>query len=177
MDYFNGKFEYKVDELINYSSNKRLVKLFLFLKFIIDNSTDSEAVTLAIKLLDNVKSIPQGALSAVLTDCSFGYWVYLSDCLKNRIKNGEEIPDSDIPQLSYFKIGMDPLKFLLFDLKRWVLSAHLITRQEYQDSFLFLNSEMYIPIYGITINGFNNQVASLSYKKNHLIIGSESIPT
>jgi hypothetical protein len=90
-----------IEDINKININQRLIKYSLFMKFIINNASDEKIVEFAKLQYQQSKEIPTGALTAIFSDPSFGFWLYISKCIENRLINKEAIPKSDLPHLLF----------------------------------------------------------------------------
>jgi hypothetical protein len=153
------------------------------MKFIMNHSPLLEERDLAISIYDHSKKIPPGALAAVFSDPSFSYWIYLSTCIKRRLENGEEIPESDLPYLKGLtnKYLQTPLHFHLTEINRFLFSASLLSRLPMESTINILEGVFYLPILGLyftldtdttqTIASFNLIGNSFTFKIGDQLFG------
>ena len=76
-----------INEINNVNLNQRLIKYSLFMKFIINNSKEVKILNLAKSIYEKSREVPSGALTAIFADPSFGFWLYISKCIENRLIN------------------------------------------------------------------------------------------
>jgi hypothetical protein len=140
-----------IDEIIQHNVNRNLIRYNLFMKFIMNQTFYPEEKRIAMKVYEQSKKIPSGALAAVFSDPTFSYWIYLSSCLKKRLENGEEIPDTDLPYLVGIsnKESGNALKYHLLEINRFLFSAAILSRTDIEGEVLILEDAFYLPILGI----------------------------
>ena len=141
-----------INETNNVNLNQRLIKYSLFMKFIINNSEEEKIKTLAKSIYEKSKEVPSGALTAIFADPSFGFWLYISKCIENRLINNEKIPISDLPHMHFLKDDEDILYYHLIDLNRWILGACMLSKLSFESLILIRNQKLYIPIMGIVFD-------------------------
>ena len=141
-----------INETNNVNLNQRLIKYSLFMKFIINNSEEEKIKTLAKSIYEKSKEVPSGALTAIFADPSFGFWLYISKCIENRLINNEKIPISDLPHMHFLKDDEDILYYHLIDLNRWILGACMLSKLNFESLILIRNQKLYIPIMGIVFD-------------------------
>jgi len=140
-----------IREINQFNVNKNLITYNLFMKTIMNLDSYPEEKDLAMISYKHSKEIPTGALAAIFSDPSFSYWIYLSKCLTNRIKNNEFIPSSDLPYLK----GVDhydsskSLKYHLNELNRFLVAASLLAKVDVEVPVNIINNGFYLPILGI----------------------------
>jgi HEXXH motif-containing protein len=165
-----------IDEIVQQNVNRNLIRYNLFMKFIMNQSQYLKEKELALCIYEQSKKIPPGALAAVFSDPSFSYWVYLSNCIKKRLENGEDIPISDLPYLKGLENMklQSPLYFHLIEINRFLFSAAMLSRTPLEAPVNFLEGIFYLPILGlyftsniattITDASFNNQGESFTFR-------------
>ncbi len=170
---YNSDF---IDEIIQQNVNRNLIRYNLFMKFIMNQSQYLKEKELAVCIYEQSKKIPPGALAAVFSDPTFSYWVYLSNCIKKRLENDEDIPISDLPYLKGLEnIQLQsPLYFHLIEINRFLFSAAMLSRTPLEAPVNFLEGIFYLPILGlyfisniattITDASFTNQADSFTFR-------------
>jgi hypothetical protein len=141
-----------INEINNVNLNQRLIKYSLFMKFIINNSKEEEIIILAKSIYEKSREIPSGALTAIFTDPSFGFWLYISKCIENRLINKEIIPKADLPHMDFLNENDDFLYYHLIDLNRWILGACMLSKLNFESLIIIRNQKLYIPIMGIVFD-------------------------
>ena len=141
-----------INETNNVNLNQRLIKYSLFMKFIINNSKEEKIIDLTKSIYEKSREIPSGALTAIFADPSFGFWLYISKCIENRLINNEKIPISDLPHMHFLKDNEDILYYHLIDLNRWILGACMLSKLNFESLILIRNQKLYIPIMGIVFD-------------------------
>ena len=141
-----------INEINNVNLNQRLIKYSLFMKFIINNSKEVKILNLAKSIYEKSREVPSGALTAIFADPSFGFWLYISKCIENRLINNEKVPISDLPHMHFLNGGDDFLYYHLIDLNRWILGACMLSKLNFESLILIRNQKLYIPIMGIVFD-------------------------
>ena len=141
-----------INEINNVNLNQRLIKYSLFMKFIINNSKDEKIIILAKSIYEKSREIPSGALTAIFADPSFGFWLYISKCIENRLINKEIIPKADLPHMDFLNENDEFLYYHLIDLNRWILGACMLSKLNFESLILIRNQKLYIPIMGIVFD-------------------------
>lgn len=162
-----------ISEIKNINLNQRMIKYSLFMKFIINNSENLQIVELTKSIYENSKRIPSGALSAIFTDPSFEFWLYISNCIEKRLINNEPIPKSDLPHLNFLNEKDNFLYFHLIDLNRWILAACLLSKIDFDSSILLRDRKLYIPILGVIFENLSDEIiinTKFEFSKNNLIL-------
>lgn len=151
-----------VNEILQQSINQNLIKYSLFMKFISEYAPIEEDRILAKDSYQKSKKIPSGALAAIFSDPSFCFWIYLSGCIQQRIENNEIIPSTDIPYLKNHLGDVENriVEIHLLELNRFLLSASMLSRAEFNCELIVLDNSIFVPQYGISINipGKRNRV-------------------
>jgi hypothetical protein len=151
-----------VNEILQQSINKNLIKYSLFMKFISEFAPLDEDKILAKNCYHKSKMIPSGALGAIFSDPSFCFWIYISGCIQQRIENNENIPLTDIPYLTNYAGDTENriVEIHLLELNRFLLSASILSRTDFNGEFNVLDSSVFIPHYAISVNipGKRNRV-------------------
>jgi HEXXH motif-containing protein len=147
-----------IEEVIQQNVNKNLIRYNLFMKSIISQSEYMIEKELATTAYEISKQIPIGALSAVFSDPTFSYWIYLSSCIKKRLENGEKIPNSDLPYLVGLNLAQPGkgLFYHLLELNRFLVAASFLARIDIKVQVNFLENRLYFPILGIYFEGFDS---------------------
>ena len=78
--------------------------------------------------------------------------MYISKNILSRIKNGEQIPASDVPHLSINE-ETDIFELHLYELNRWLLVASILSKNEFESKIPSIKGIIYIPIFGFRIEG------------------------
>jgi HEXXH motif-containing protein len=145
-----------IEEVIQHNVNKNLIRYNLFMKSIMGQSEYLLEKELATNAYEQSKRIPIGALAAVFSDPTFSYWIYLSSCIKKRMENGEEIPNSDLPYLVGLSAAQPGkgLFYHLLELNRFLVAASFLARIDIKAQVNFLEDRLYVPILGIYFEGF-----------------------
>jgi HEXXH motif-containing protein len=145
-----------IEEVIQHNVNKNLIRYNLFMKSIMGQSEYLLEKELATSAYEQSKRIPIGALAAVFSDPTFSYWTYLSSCIKKRMDNGEEIPNSDLPYLAGLSTAQPGkgLYYHLLELNRFLVAASFLARIDIKAQVNFLEDRLYVPILGIYFEGF-----------------------
>ena len=125
-----------INEINNVNLNQRLIKYSLFMKFIINNSKEVKILNLAKSIYEKSREVPSGALTAIFADPSFGFWLYISKCIENRLINNEKVPISDLPHMHFLNGGDDFLYYHLIDLNRWILGACMLSKLNFESLIL-----------------------------------------
>ena len=141
-----------INEINNVNLNQRLIKYSLFMKFIINNSKEEEIIILAKTIYEKSREIPSGAITAIFADPSFGFWLYISKCIENRLINKEIIPKADLPHMDFLNENDDFLYYHLIDLNRWILGACMLSKLNFESLIIIRNQKLYIPIMGIVFD-------------------------
>ena len=144
------------------------------MKFIINNSSDVSIFEFAKLQYQQSKEIPTGALTAIFSDPSFGFWLYISKCIENRLINNEAIPKSDLPHLLFLNDNDDFIYYHLLDLNRWILGACMLSQIDFNATILIRDNKIYIPILGLifnNINGKQSEEVKLDFSNNRLNVG------
>ena len=163
-----------IEDINQININQRLIKYSLFMKFIINNSSDVSIVEFAKLQYQQSKEIPTGALTAIFSDPSFGFWLYISKCIENRLINNEAIPKSDLPHLLFLNDNDDFIYYHLLDLNRWILGACMLSQIDFNATILIRDNKIYIPILGLifnNINGKQSEEVKLDFSNNRLNVG------
>ena len=130
-----------INEINNVNLNQRLIKYSLFMKFIINNSKDEKIIILAKSIYEKSREIPSGALTAIFADPSFGFWLYISKCIENRLINKEIIPKADLPHMDFLNENDEFLYYHLIDLNRWILGACMLSKLNFESLILIRNQQ------------------------------------
>lgn len=140
-----------IREINQFNVNKNLITYNLFMKSIMNLESYQEEKDLAQISYNQSKEIPTGALAAIFSDPSFSYWIYLSKCLTNRIKNNELIPSTDLPYLKGIKNNnpSKALKYHLHELNRFLVAASLLAKVDIEVPVNIIDNGFYLPILGI----------------------------
>lgn len=163
-----------IEDINQINVNQRLIKYSLFMKFIINNSSDVSIVKFAKLQYQQSKEIPTGALTAIFSDPSFGFWLYISKCIENRLINNETIPKSDLPHLLFLNDNDNFIYYHLLDLNRWILGASMLSHIDFNATMLIRDNKIYIPILGLifnNINGKQSEEVKLDFSNNTLNVG------
>lgn len=155
-----------IDTTVQQNVNRNLIRYNLFMKFIINQSVYMKEKELAMHIYEQSKKIPPGALAAVFSDSTFSYWVYLSNCIKKRLENDEEIPKSDLPYLKGLanKRLQSPLYFHLIEINRFLFSAAMLSRTPFEAPVNFLEGVFYLPILGLYFSsGISDAITNASF--------------
>jgi hypothetical protein len=151
-----------VNEILQQSINQNLIKYSLFMKFISEFAPLDEDKILAKNCYQKSKMIPSGALGAIFSDPSFCFWIYISGCIQQRIENNENIPLTDIPYLTNYAGDTENriVEIHLLELNRFLLSASMLSRTDFNGELNVLDSNVFIPHYAISVNipGKRNRV-------------------
>ena len=164
-----------IEDINQINVNQRLIKYSLFMKFIINNSSDVSIVEFAKLQYQQSKEIPTGALTAIFSDPSFGFWLYISKCIENRLINNEAIPKSDLPHLLFLNDNDDFIYYHLLDLNRWILGACMLSQIDFNATILIRDNKIYIPILGLIFNNLNDnhsEEVKLDFTSNTLNVGN-----
>jgi hypothetical protein len=163
-----------IEDINKININQRLIKYSLFMKFIINNASDEKIVEFAKLQYQQSKEIPTGALTAIFSDPSFGFWLYISKCIENRLINNEPIPKSDLPHLLFLNDNDNFIYYHLLDLNRWILGASMLSQIDFNATILIRDNKIYIPILGLifnNINGKQSEEVQLDFTSNTLKVG------
>jgi len=163
-----------IEDINKININQRLIKYSLFMKFIINNASDENIVEFAKSQYQQSKEIPTGALTAIFSDPSFGFWLYISKCIENRLINKEAIPKSDLPHLLFLNDNDNFIYYHLLDLNRWILGASMLSQIDFNATMLIRDNNIYIPILGLifnNINGKQSEEVQLDFTSNTLKVG------
>jgi HEXXH motif-containing protein len=163
-----------IEDINKININQRLIKYSLFMKFIINNASDEKIVEFAKLQYQQSKEIPTGALTAIFSDPSFGFWLYISKCIENRLINNEPIPKSDLPHLLFLNDNDNFIYYHLLDLNRWILGASMLSQIDFNATMLIRDNKIYIPILGLifnNINGKQSEEVQLDFTSNTLKVG------
>ena len=163
-----------IEDINKININQRLIKYSLFMKFIINNASDEKIVEFAKLQYQQSKEIPTGALTAIFSDPSFGFWLYISKCIENRLINKEAIPKSDLPHLLFLNDNDNFIYYHLLDLNRWILGASMLSQIDFNATMLIRDNNIYIPILGLifnNINGKQSEEVQLDFTSNTLKVG------
>lgn len=166
-------FEF-IEDINKININQKLIKYSLFMKFIINNASDENIVEFAKSQYQQSKEIPTGALTAIFSDPSFGFWLYISKCIENRIINNEPIPKSDLPHLLFLNNNDNFIYYHLLDLNRWILGASMLSQIDFNATMLIRDKKIYIPILGLIFNNINGKISQevkLDFSTNTLKVG------
>jgi hypothetical protein len=151
-----------VNEILQQSINQNLIKYSLFMNFISEFAPLDEDKILAKNCYQKSKMIPSGALGAIFSDPSFCFWIYISGCIQQRIENNENIPLTDIPYLTNYAGDTENriVEIHLLELNRFLLSASMLSRTDFNGELNVLDSSVFIPHYAISVNipGKRNRV-------------------
>ena len=164
-----------IEDINKININQRLIKYSLFMKFIINNSNDVSIVEFAKLQYQQSKEIPTGALTAIFSDPSFGFWLYISKCIENRLINNENIPKSDLPHLFFLNDNDNFIYYHLLDLNRWILGACMLSQIEFNSTCLIRENKIYIPILGLIFNNLNGNQSEkviLDFSTNTFKVGN-----
>ena len=164
-----------IEDINQINVNQRLIKYSLFMKFIINNSSDVSIVEFAKLQYQQSKEIPTGALTAIFSDPSFGFWLYISKCIENRLINNEAIPKSDLPHLLFLNDNDDFIYYHLLDLNRWILGSCMLSQIDFNATILIRDNKIYIPILGLIFNNLNDnhsEEVKLDFTSNTLTVGN-----
>jgi len=150
-----------IEEVIQHNVNKNLIRYNLFMKSIMGQSEYLLEKEIATSAYEQSKRIPIGALAAVFSDPTFSYWIYLSSCIKKRMENGEEIPNSDLPYLAGLSTAQPGkgLFYHLLELNRFLVAASFLARIDLKAQVNLLEGRFYLPIFGIYFQGFGEATA------------------
>jgi HEXXH motif-containing protein len=163
-----------IEDINKININQRLIKYSLFMKFIINNASDEKIVEFAKLQYQQSKEIPTGALTAIFSDPSFGFWLYISKCIENRLINNEAIPKSDLPHLLFLNDNDNFIYYHLLDLNRWILGASMLSQIDFNATMLIRDNNIYIPILGLIFNNINGKISQevkLDFSTNTLKVG------
>ena len=139
-----------INDLEKSHLNRRLISYSLIIREFSSLGIDGELKRIAAEAYQASKKIPSGALLAAFSDPAFGYWLYISNCLINRIKNNEKIPLSDVPHLKLIS-SEEILYAHLTDLNRWLLTGALLSKINIKLLVRSYGDEIYLPILGLRI--------------------------
>ena len=152
-----------IDELDRSNLNRRLIQYSLFIKDSLSLNISDRINELLKSVYNKSKELPSGALLAAFSDPSFGYWLYISKNILNRLKNGEQIPKSDVPHLNV-KDQTKIFESHINDLNRWLLVASVLSRNTFEGQIPSINGSIYIPFWGLVIENCEDiEITSYRY--------------
>ena len=141
--------------------NVNLIRLHLFERVLTASRSGCATVQAFVEQRRQWTSVAPEVVAEVVQSPWFDHWVYLADCCRARLDNGEPIIWDDLPAYREFArldSQSDPIEWLLRDFGRFSMELALLAGKEMSGIALAWDQVISLGVWGASIDGCGHGV-------------------